>query len=103
MVMIKLIQFSDVMSGMLLYHLYKMNTLLPHLNNLLLTCVRLGVQDVLPDGAVKQNRFLTNHSHIVTEPAHVQVFEIVPVNENRSGVRVIEPLQELDAGGLATA
>ena len=86
------------MSGMLLHHLYKMFT--AHLDNLLLAGVRLGVQDVLPDGAVKQN--LAHHSHIVSEPAHVQILEIVPVNENRSGVRVIEPLQQLDTGGLAT-
>ena len=73
------------------------------LGDLLVGGVLLGVADVLLDGAVEEDGLLTHDPDIISEPADIEVPQILTVQQNLAAVRIVKSLDELDTSGLATA
>jgi len=64
-------------------------------NDFLKGRVRLSVPDVLFNGCIKQERFLTDDSNTAPEIADVDVFEVSAVQENTTISWIVEPLDKL--------
>ena len=69
--------------------------------DVLVTCVGVAVLDVFLDGAAEQHGLLTHDPDMVPEPTQVQVLDVVAVNQDLALEGIVEPLDQLDAGGLA--
>mmetsp|Transcript_10107 Transcript_10107/g.34914 ORF Transcript_10107/g.34914 Transcript_10107/m.34914 type:complete len:239 (+) Transcript_10107:762-1478(+) len=59
--------------------------------------------DVVKNGALEQHRLLTNKRHLVVQPPVVELLHVLLVEDCVSNVRIVEPLDQLDDGGLARA
>lgn len=64
-------------------------------------CLVFVVFDVVSDGLIEQNGFLTHNSQGPSEMVNIVVFEADAVNQNLAFDRVIEALQQLMDGRLA--
>ena len=58
------------------------------------------VGNVLGDGAVEEGRLLGHDAHVRPDVGNVQTFDVLTFEVERAPVQVVEPLEELDAGGL---
>jgi len=68
--------------------------------DLLLGGVGLAVEDVFPDARGEEDRLLRYQTDLSAVPTQVQAPDVDTVEPDGSRERVIEPLDELDDGGL---
>ena len=61
----------------------------------------LAELDVFGDRAAKEDGLLADDTDLLTEPADVEVLDVVPVELDRALGRVVESLEEADSGRLA--
>lgn len=61
------------------------------------------VRDVALDGGSEERRLLTDETNLRTKPLDIQLLEINTVETDNAGERVVEALDERDAGRLAGA
>ena len=62
-----------------------MNLLPACLDDLLVGGVLLGVADVLPDGAVEEDGLLPHDPHLVPQPSHVQLCQVLVIYQHLNG------------------
>ncbi len=62
-----------------------------------------AVRDALHDGAVEQHRLLTHHADLRPQPAHVVLAHIGAIEQDTTGRRIVETLQQRSDRRLARA
>lgn len=61
-----------------------------------------SILDVVCNGPIKEDGFLGHDANLAAEPADVEVIDVVAVQGQHAGVRVVESLQQRDDRALAT-
>ena len=60
------------------------------------------VLDVVSNGSVEEHRFLGDNANLGSDMGQVQLLDVVVLHVQGASVQIIEPLYQLDHGGLAT-
>ena len=61
----------------------------------------VAILNVLGDGAVEEGGLLRDDAQVGADEGQVQAADVLPLEGERAAVQVVEPLDELDDGGLA--
>lgn len=64
--------------------------------DVLLGGVGVGVQQVVHDGGIEQDRVLWNHTNVPSEAVDLQIPDIMPINSDRAVLDIVEAEQQLE-------
>ena len=69
--------------------------------DILVSCLRVSEQDVLPNCSVEKDGLLTDISNPPAQLAEVEIFQVFAIDENLAVCGVIEAFDQLDHSAFA--